>query len=216
MNLMPKTILESWEAFFEDVKDDLSDIEKVIGKDMKNKGYTRFYPDPENLYRPFELCRLENVKVVILSDKPYADPCDCGKHCRADGLAWSVKDCDIIPGPLKNILQESNRNNGNLESWGRQGILLLNACLTCPPGKPNGHGSIWHGFVSKVFRAIDSKNKKCIYLLWGREVKELMSYMTDSAIKLETMNPPNWSSFLGNGHFKQVNNLLKEPINWPE
>ena len=207
LDLMPENVPETWEECFEDCREDLKDIAAVLTR----KKMTDFYPLKTNLYRPFE-CKLTDVKVVILGETPYDVLCSCGEHPRADGLAFSVSECDEPPNQLKNIMTESGTEKGSIDHWVKNGVLLLNICLTTSPGRPKSHGAIWYGFIQKVFKAIDKVNPKCIYLLWGREVKELLPWMTDSCLKLESWSPNSWkgNGFLGNGHFKKVNEILIE------
>lgn len=202
-------------------------INNTIKRDSIKKGYEKFFPEPDNLYKALELTSVDKVRVVILGQDPYHQMCDCGKHPRAQGLSFSVAECDSIPMSLKNIFKEIAScypefvipGNGDLTRWAEQGVLLLNTCLTVVPDKPGSHSIIWHGIIEKIISLIDENNPNCIYLLWGKEAETFGNKMIpERAIKLVTSHPSGFSvhrGFFGCKHFSKVNDLLKNnPIKW--
>jgi len=217
---LSKTVPSSWKQVFEDSKDEFEYLDKII--------QTEVFPEKKNVFKAFELTSLDNVKVVLLGQDPYHQKKKNGKP-RAQGLSFSVSKDDDIPVSLTNIYKELQNEypeykiptHGDLTSWARQGVLLLNSSLTVEPGKPGSHGVVWHGFLSRVFQAIGEVNKNCIYLLWGNFAKDIGEYAPEFAIKLLTSHPSGFSvnkGFFGCGHFKEVNRILAEkgiePIQW--
>jgi uracil-DNA glycosylase len=217
---LSKTVPSSWKQVFDDARDEFEYLDKIIKTDV--------FPEKKNVFKAFELTALYNVKVVLLGQDPYHQKKKNGKP-RAQGLSFSVSKDDDIPVSLQNIFKELQNEypdykipeNGDLTSWARQGVLLLNSSLTVEPGNPGSHGVVWHGFLSKVFQAIGEVNKDCIYLLWGNFAKDIGEYAPEFAIKLFTSHPSGFSvnkGFFGCGHFKEVNRILIEkgidPIDW--
>lgn len=217
---LSKTVPSSWKQVFEDARDEFEYLDKIIK--------TEVFPEKKNVFKAFELTSLDNVKVVLLGQDPYHQKKKNGKP-RAQGLSFSVSKDDEIPVSLQNIFKELQTEypdytipkNGDLTSWARQGVLLLNSSLTVEPGNPGSHGVVWHGFLARVFQAIGEVNKNCIYLLWGNFAKDIGEYAPEFAIKLFTSHPSGFSvnkGFFGCGHFKEVNRILVEkgiePIDW--
>lgn len=214
------TYPDSWKEVFEKSKYEFEHIDKMVGD--------HYFPSKKNLFRAFHLTPLDNVKVVIIGQDPYHQMKSNG-FPRAQGLSFSVSRTDEIPVSLTNIFEEIKNSypdfviphHGDLSSWARQGVLLLNSALTVKPHQPGSHGVLWHGFITRVFEAIRDNRPKCIFVLWGNNAKDLISYIPDNAVILETSHPSGFSAnkgFFGCGHFKKINEILKEngqeEINW--
>lgn len=223
----------NWKEVFEDARPELEDISEILEEDKKKNG--RYYPDNKNLFRVFELCPLNKVKVVIMGQDPYFNTFtdQNGIHPQAMGMSFSVPKTAPIPSSLRNIykkLSESVKgfvkpNHGNLESWCFKGVLLLNACLTVRPGEPGCHKELWYGFIKKVINAILEKNKHVIFVLWGRKAQKLTKMIGQRATILQSSHPSGLSahrggssSFFSTDHFNDINKLLRETgqeeINW--
>lgn len=214
------TYPESWKNVFERSHEEFKHIDQMVGQN--------YFPSKKNIFRAFHLTPLHQVKVVIIGQDPYHQVKSNG-YPRAQGLSFSVSRNDEIPVSLKNIYKEIKNSypefeepeHGDLTSWAHQGILLLNSSLTVKPHNPGSHGVLWHGFITKVFEEIRDHVPKCIFVLWGNHAKDLISYIPDNAIILESSHPSGFSAnrgFFGCGHFKKINDLLiemgKEPIQW--
>src|SRR5690606_28229695 len=97
-----------------------------------------------------------------------------------------------IPPSLLNIFKEIKLNyddfvvptHGDISSWGRQGILLLNKCLTVLPNQPGSHKDIWDGFIYRVIEGILNINPKCIFVLWGKKAQEIKKMLKGRGIVL--------------------------------
>lgn len=216
-----------WEPVFKHADNELKDTSDIIEQDKIKNG--RFYPDCKNIFRAFDLTPLDRVKVVIVGQDPYHGANPDGTP-QATGLCFSVKKGVPIPPSLRNIFKEirdtvegfQTPSHGNLERWARQGVLMMNACLTVRPHEAGSHGIIWSGFIKKVINAILDVNPGCIFVLWGREADKIKKKMLgERAVTLETSHPSGFSAyrgFFGCNHFNEINKLLLEqgrrPIDW--
>lgn len=212
----------SWKPFLEDEfqKDYMKKIKKFLVDCSKNN--QTIYPHPKDIFKSLELTSYENVKVVILGQDPYHGP------NQAHGLAFSVQDSVPIPPSLKNIFKELIEDlelekrlprqqyygPGDLTNWAKQGVLLLNTCLTVFPGKPGSHSNLgWQEFTDSVIRAVDTKDR-IVFILWGsyaQKKKELLS--NDKNLILEAPHPSPLSAhrgFFGCKHFSKTNQFLNK------
>lgn len=219
----------TWEAVFEDAKYELRDVSQILDEQEINCG--NYYPLKKDIFAAFHYTPLNNVKVVILGQDPYHQSVfiDGQSLPRAVGMSFSVRQEDVIPSSLKNIYTELSNSvrgfkipdHGDLREWARQGVLLLNSCLTVRPGAPGSHGDIWLGFINKIFRAIAAVNPNCIFLLWGREAQKVESMLGERSVIFKAAHPSGLSArrgFFGCNHFNLVNDVLikqgKIGINW--
>ena len=182
------------------------------------------YPKGDSIFKAFDLCPVEKVKVVILGQDPYHGP------GQAHGLAFSVKDGVPFPPSLLNIFKElkSDLNlpfpsNGNLERWAKQGVLLLNATLTVEAHKAGSHQKKgWETFTTAVIEKLAAHQSNLVFLLWGAYAQKKAAVIpADKHFKLQAPNPSPLSAhrgFLGCKHFSQTNAYLTEngspPIQW--
>lgn len=175
------------------------------------------YPHPKNIFAALSSCPVEEVKVVILGQDPYHG------LGQAHGLSFSVQDWVKLPPSLQNIYKELKLeypefeipNSGNLTHWAEQGVLLLNSILTVEAGKPASHSKIgWETFTDSIISKLSQEREGLIFLLWGnfaRSKKVLID--TQKHFVLEAPHPSPFSAhsgFFGCGHFKKVNEILKE------
>lgn len=192
---------------------------------LKNEYSTKtVYPSMYDIFNALKWTPYAQTKVVILGQDPYH-----GVN-QAHGLAFSVKKGVAIPPSLVNIYKELNRslgcyipNNGYLEKWARQGVLLLNASLTVVKDSANSHSAIgWEIFTDDVIRFLNDRDDPVIFLLWGSFAAK-KAYFIDQKkhYVLTTSHPSPLSAhrgFLGCNHFKKANEILvqngKEPIDW--
>lgn len=188
----------------------------------KAKG-ARIYPPGGQIFRAFDLCPLDRVKVVILGQDPYHGA------GQAMGLSFSVPDGVPAPPSLKNIFKEIESDLGirmsgrpNLEDWAKQGVLLLNAVLTVRAGEPTSHGAIgWQRFTDAVIRKISDECEGVVFLLWGnyaRAKRNLVDSGKHFVLEAAHPSPLARGAFFGCRHFSKANELLtqqgKTPINW--
>lgn len=182
----------------------------------------RIYPARENVFRALEATPYEETKVVILGQDPYHGP------GQAQGLSFSVPNNMKAPPSLQNMLKElatdiGPRNHHDLMSWAKQGVLLLNACLTVPEHDANAHaGLIWETFTDAVIELVNEKESPVVFILWGGFAKKKKKLITNSRhLILESAHPSPLSAyrgFFGSRPYSQTNAFLEanalSPINW--
>ena len=181
------------------------------------------YPPGPLIFRAFELTPVDQVKVVILGQDPYHGP------GQAMGLSFSVPDTVKAPPSLKNIFKEIETDLGiqmsgrpNLESWARQGVLLLNSILTVRAGQAASHRALgWQEFTDYVIKYISDHCEGVVFLLWGnfaRNKKELIDQTRHYVLEAAHPSPLAGGAFFGCRHFSRTNAILqqegKTPIDW--
>ncbi len=182
------------------------------------------YPSSEDIFNAFHFTPLSQVKVVILGQDPYHNV------GQAHGLCFSVKPEVDIPPSLVNIYKELQNdlncyipNNGYLEKWAKQGILLLNTVLTVRAHQANSHqGRGWEQFTDAVIRAVNEVDHPVVFLLWGKPAQNKKAMLNNPKhLILEAPHPSPLSAyrgFFGCKHFSKANEYLKnnglEPIDW--
>lgn len=182
------------------------------------------YPHSSNWFHALETTPLDQVKVVILGQDPYHQP------GQAHGLCFSVKPGVKTPPSLVNIYKELDNDlgikpvqHGYLESWARQGVLLLNAVLTVEDSQANAHqGKGWEQFTDKVISIINEQSDNVVFMLWGSYAQKKGSVIdSQKHLVLKAPHPSPLSAhrgFLGCKHFSQANVYLQQhgasPINW--
>ena len=174
------------------------------------------YPEHTDIFNAFKYTPFEAVKVVILGQDPYH-----GAH-QAHGLCFSVKPGVTTPPSLKNIFKALYQDLGNpipnhgcLESWAKQGVLLLNTVLTVEAGKPHSHAKIgWEKFTDKVIAQLNDHRQGLIFLLWGAHAQSKIKQIdTTRHHILKTVHPSPLSAhrgFFGCRHFSKTNALLRQ------
>ncbi|KAG0724137.1 Uracil-DNA glycosylase [Chionoecetes opilio] len=180
------------------------------------------YPPADQVYSWTQLCGLRDVKVVILGQDPYHGP------GQAHGLCFSVPVGTRPPPSLLNMYKELETDiqgfvrppHGLLIGWAKQGVLLLNACLTVQAHKANSHKDQgWEKFTDAVIKTVSQRNKGVVFLLWGSYAQK------KAAVKLHhLLHAPHPSplsahrGFFGCKHFSKCNQLLQDagrkPIEW--
>lgn len=182
------------------------------------------YPPADEVYAALHLTPYADVKVVILGQDPYHGP------DQAHGLCFSVRPGVTPPPSLQNIFKEMESdlgvpppNHGCLDSWARQGVLLLNASLTVRQGRAASHqGKGWETFTDEVLNAVNDKPERVVFILWGasaRKKKALVDRSRHVVIESPHPSPLSASSgFFGSRPFSRANAALAEagrdPIDW--
>lgn len=184
----------------------------------------KIHPDMYDIFNALKWTSYSDTKVVILGQDPYHE------EGQAHGLAFSVQKGVKIPPSLLNMYKELQNelglyipNNGYLEKWARQGVLLLNSSLTVRDGMANSHRNKgWEIFTDSVVKALNNRQDPIIFMLWGNNAKEKISVITNPKHKILTAAHPSPLSasrgFFGCGHFKTANRMLesmgKPAIDW--
>ena len=177
------------------------------------------------IFRAFNECPLDDVKVVIIGQDPYHGP------KQAHGYCFSVSNSISHPPSLINIFKEIETDlgleypkSGDLTPWARQGVFLLNATLTVEANKAGSHQKIgWETFTDSVIRIISEKKENIVFMLWGSYAKQktnLIDSLKHCVLKSGHPSPlsANRGFWFGNKHFSKCNSYLKEvgknEINW--
>lgn len=184
----------------------------------------KIYPPGKSIFRAFDLCSFDDLKVVILGQDPYHGA------GQANGLCFSVHDGVAFPPSLKNIYKEIEADlgvkmppTGNLDGWARQGVLLLNATLTVRAGLAGSHQKKgWEQFTDAVIKQVSNLKDNVVFILWGRYAQEKGQVIDHfKHCVLEAAHPSPFSAhsgFFGCKHFSKANEYLmavdKEPIAW--
>ncbi len=183
----------------------------------------RIFPPAPAIFRAFDLCPFDQVRVVIVGQDPYHG------EKQANGLSFAVNDGVTLPPSLKNIFQEIERDtgvaplaSGDLSRWAKQGVLMLNSVLTVTAGTPASHkGKGWEEFTDAAIAALNKERSGLVYLLWGKYAQAKGEHIDRRAnLVLESGHPSPYSAqlFFGHHHFTQANNYLlmqgQTPIDW--
>ena len=192
---------------------------------VKEEYSTRvIYPPADDIFNALHLTPLKAVKVVILGQDPYHN-----EH-QAHGLSFSVLPDQEIPPSLQNIYQELHDelgcyipDNGYLEKWARQGVLMLNTVLTVRAHQANSHQNHgWEQFPDAILSAVNGQDRPIVYMLWGRPAQSKIPMLTNPKhLILKAPHPSPLSAyrgFFGCRHFSQANAFLESrgetPIDW--
>ena len=189
------------------------------------------YPPINSVFSAFALCPLDSVKVVCIGQDPYHGA------GQAHGLAFSVARGVQIPPSLKNMIKEAANDteltpkvkadpgHGNLENWAKQGVLMLNTCLTVRKGEANSHQKKgWEEFTDAVIRVL-GKKEGLVYLMWGNPAATKCTSINmtrNTAIRTSHPSPlgahKTDKPFMGSKCFSRCNKALEEkgkpPIDW--
>ena len=182
------------------------------------------FPAHDQVFAALHLTPYESTRVVLLGQDPYH-----GAQ-QAHGLCFSVQDGVSLPPSLVNIYAELRSDlgvdtptHGNLEPWARQGVLLLNTCLTVRSGAAASHqGKGWETFTDEVLRTVDAKPHRVVFILWGahaRKKKALIDLSRHTVIESAHPSPLSaHNGFFGSKPFSRTNEALVgaglAPIDW--
>ncbi|GAA2686039.1 MULTISPECIES: uracil-DNA glycosylase [Actinoplanes] len=181
------------------------------------------YPPLEDLFTAYRLCSPEQTRVLILGQDPYHGA------GQAHGLSFSVRDGVRVPPSLRNVFKELAEDvniappkSGNLTGWAEQGVLLLNAVLTVRATKAASHANKgWETFTDATIRALNERNERVVFLLWGNYAKKKAVLVTNpvhAVIEAGHPSPMNPAGFLGSRPFSAANKALADGgrpvVNW--
>lgn len=196
-------------------------LEKFVSNEYKTK---TIYPKMSEIFKAFQETPYDKVKVVIIGQDPYH-----GEN-EAEGLSFSVKKGIAKPPSLMNIFTELRDdlgykipNNGSLEPWAKEGVLLLNSTLTVVKDTPKSHSNKgWEIFTDEVIKIINKKTTPVVFILWGSDARSKKSLITNKIhYIIESPHPSPLSAyrgFFGSKPFSKANDFLIknniQPVNW--
>lgn len=180
------------------------------------------FPAADDVFSAFEMTPWDQVRVVILGQDPYHD------DGQAHGLSFSVQPGIKIPASLRNIYKELHTDlniepasHGCLESWARQGVLLLNTVLTVRAHEANSHRKKgWERLTDRVIECVNDK-PNVAFVLWGKPAQTKKKLIDDRHFIVESAHPSPLSAYRGffeSRPFSQINSFLEDnnltPIDW--
>lgn len=209
----------------------------AVGDEFKKPYYQKLYqfvkeeystktifPPADEIFNAFHFTPLSQVKVLLLGQDPYHNV------NQAHGLCFSVKPQVETPPSLENIYKEladdlgcDIPNNGYLEKWAKQGVMMLNTVLTVRAHQANSHqGQGWEEFTDAVIRAVNDLDRPVVVLLWGRPAQKKKSMLNNPKHLILTAPHPSplsaYRGFFGCKHFSKTNEFLSrngiETIDW--
>lgn len=213
----------NWDILLRDEwsKDYYRNLRKFLASEYRTK---TIYPDMNDIFNSLKFTDYKDVKAVILGQDPYHEP------GQAHGLCFSVKKGVPAPPSLQNIYKEIHAElglpiptHGDLSSWAKQGVLLMNTVLTVRRGQANSHkGMGWEIFTDNVIKLLNERPEPIVFLLWGANARSKAKLITNPAhLVLQSAHPSPLSAyngFFGNGHFIKANDFLVKTygkgINW--
>lgn len=215
----------SWKAALgtEMRKTYFAELEQFVQSEWR--GATPVYPEARHVFRAFNSCPVDRVKVVVLGQDPYHGP------GQAVGLSFAVPPGERVPPSLQNIYKElatdvagfRKPGHGDLEKWAAQGVLLLNATLTVRKKQAGSHQKKgWEVFTDAAVRHLSQHRSGLVFLLWGKFAQDRARVVDKGKHHiLKSVHPSGLSAhrgFFGCGHFSKANALLKaagqEEIDW--
>lgn len=219
-----------WSHYFKECEAELANALQFVNYQIKLG--KNVFPRREDIFRVFELVKPSDVRVIIVGQDPYHSRDKETREPVADGLAFSCNG-KKIQSSLANIFNEVERTeggkpeSGNLDFWAKQGVLLINTCLTVDEGEPKSHGTAWKSFIYKILNLLLADVEYCFLCLWGTDAQKLVDgrdklTVSTSTTKILTAGHPSGlnraNPFVGCGHFCEINSILRgneiEPIDW--
>ncbi len=221
---LPKPLSELVEAgWAEALSPVAADIAK-IGETLRERTAAgeRYLPSGENVLRAFTY-PFQDVRVLIVGQDPYTTP------GHSIGIAFAVdRGVHPLPKSLQNIYKELESDlgipapkHGDLRAWSESGVMLLNRVLTVKAGSSGSHQGLgWEKVTETAIRALASRDKPLVAILWGNQARATKEFLKDAAI-IESVHPSPLSAhrgFFGSKPFSRANELLisqgGKPINW--
>ena len=197
------------------------DLQEFLAREYETQ---TVYPPADEVFAALKYTPYEEVSVLLLGQDPYPGP------NQAHGLSFSVRPGVPIPASLRNMFKElqsdvgfQTPNNGSLEAWARQGVLLLNAVLTVRAGQPNSHKNRgWETFTDAVIRKVSEKETPVVFALWGKFAQKKAALIDTSRHTIVRCAHPSPLSaangFFGCRPFSKINAALraagKPEIDW--
>ena len=213
----------SWDDLLKDEfdKDYYLKLRQFLIGEYKNH---TVYPDMHDIFNALVNTPYEDVKVVILGQDPYHEP------GQAHGMCFSVKPGVKTPPSLVNIYKELKddlgiepHSGGYLMKWAKQGVLLMNTCLTVREHQAGSHRNKgWEILTDEIIELLNQREKPMVFILWGANAKSKIPLITGKQHLILTGAHPSplsaYNGFFGGRYFSRANEFLvstgQEPIDW--
>ena len=204
---------------------ELCDLKDILYKVEDQRELHQVFPSKEDIFNAFKYFEPEETKVVIIGQDPYHSP------EQAIGLSFGVSNSiKKIPPSLQNIEKLLKKDisielhDKTLESWAKQGVLLLNSSLTVKHKSPSSHNKIWMKFTSTVIEYLNNNLSNIVFVAWGAHAYNLLSSIDDSKHHIIVSSHPSplscrrkfkhFPSFEESNHFSKINSMLEDKISW--
>lgn len=209
-------------SVFESLSSKLETISKTLEEEAKK---VEIYPPINRVFRVFEMPK-ERINVVVIGQDPYHN------EGSAVGLCFAVPKTSFekLNPSLKNIYKELENEgftptkNGDLSSWEKQGVFLINTALTVEKGTPESHLAVWWDFTEQILLEIAKEDRKIAWLFMGAKALAFQHVVTNSKHeKFITSHPSPFSAnsgfrtypaFMNSNVFKKINKFLGKEISW--
>jgi uracil-DNA glycosylase len=216
-------IPEDWKKLLKaEVESDwFAELQNFLDEEWRNE---MIFPPPEKIFNALHLTPVAEVRVLLLGQDPYHG------EAQAHGLCFSVPEGIKIPPSLRNIYKEmradlnvSTPDNGCLENWAKQGVLMLNTVLTVRAGEAQSHQKRgWEKFTDAVIKQVNAKSDPCVFVLWGGSAQKKLPLINQERHRVIASAHPSPLSasrgFLGSRPFTKINQALselgRESIDW--
>lgn len=205
----------SWREFVES-EAEKPYFRKLMRKVDAEREKAEVFPSREDMFSCFRACPLEKTRVVIVGQDPYHGA------GQAHGMSFSVKKGVKIPPSLQNIFKELRADlgceipsHGFLESWAKQGVLLINTSWSVEKGKPASHANFgWMEFSENILGMLNDFDEPLVFILWGAHAQKVGAKITNPKhLKIETAHPSPFSAnrgFFGSKPFSKTNDFLRK------
>lgn len=206
---------------------ELNNVMAKVGQEYRKKPLC---PAQSDVFRTFELCPLKDLKVVMLGQDPYPQ-----KGVATGVLFGNRKEVDEDNlSPSLNVVKEAAINfevphycitfDQTLESWAKQGILMINSALTVEMNRIGSHVMLWRPFIAKLLKNLSEYDTAIIYVLFGRQAQTFKPYINDKFNHIIEIEHPAYFARSGTKMphqlFIDISNRVKEiygvPIKWYE
>jgi uracil-DNA glycosylase len=215
---MPLKLPASWQPVLADElhKPYFAELQQFVAEE---RAHHQVFPPEDEVFNAFKFTPYDKVRVLLLGQDPYHD------DGQAHGLCFSVRPGVKPPPSLVNIFKElhsdvgaSIPNNGCLEPWAKQGVMLLNAVLTVRAHQPNSHKDKgWEKFTDAVIHKLGERDDPTVFVLWGAYAQKKVKLIdTDKHTVIQSAHPSPLSArsgFFGSKPFSKVNDALKGTAN---
>ena len=217
--------MQTWQQLIETEQSKVYFKDLLHRVDIKRAEGVIIYPPAGDVFKAFELTPFDQVKVVILGQDPYHGP------NQAHGLAFSVNEGIAFPPSLQNIFKELATDiegfqipmHGDLRTWAKQGVFLLNTVLTVQQAQANSHADWgWEQFTDEVINVLNTEREHLVFILWGAHAQKKGRVIDKKKHLVLTSPHPSplsaYRGFFGSRPFSKANQYLVEhglePIDW--
>lgn len=199
---------------------DMKEMARVLNT-LGKINLDKLCPEYSNIFKAFELCKYDDCKVIFLGQDPYP------QKGVATGILFGNKLGTKELSPSLKVIKESCVNyeiphgpiefDTTLESWAKQGILMINSALTCEVGKVSSHVNLWRPFISKLFKNLSEYETGMLYVLFGSQAKTFIPYIDKRHNDIIEVEHPAYFARTGqimpHSTFTDINKLLKDRYN---